>query len=171
MATVGLLAIVLGGCSNGSVLARGAGAPASLPTPLATSVQTTDGVWATIPMGRLGDPANTFWQLLFRPVSTASWSNEVEATATATNGGRVLASPGNRSLIVAVRPSADLTYTPLIATDNAARSWSDGLIASGLSARPAALAASGDGRALALVGPGEDGHVLTSWGTSPAGDS
>ncbi len=163
-ASVGLLVIILNGCSHGSAPGRGAGTAVPFPTPLATSVQTADGAWATIPMGHLGDPANTFWQLLFLPMGTASWSNEVEATATATNGGLVLASPGNRSLIVAVRPSADLTYTPLIATDNAARSWSDGLIASGLTARPAALAAGGDGRALALVGPRDDGHVLLSSG-------
>lgn len=162
--TVLLLAISLYGCSNGSASTKNAGAVPSLPTPLATSVQTADGVWATLPMGHLGDPANTFWQLLFRPVGAASWSNDVEAAATATNGGLVLASPGDRRLIVAVRPSADLTYTPLIATDNAARSWSDGLITSGLTARPAALAAGGDGQALALVGARGGSHVLTSSG-------
>jgi hypothetical protein len=166
LAGMSLLAISLGGCSDGTASARDAGAAIapSFPTPLATSVQTADGIWATIPMGYLDDPANTFWQLLFRPLGAASWSNEVEATATATNGGLVLASPGDRRLIVGVRPSADLTYTPLIATDNAARSWSDGLITSGLSARPAALAAGGDGQALALVSARDGARVLTTSG-------
>ncbi|MGO9657565.1 MAG: hypothetical protein ACLP7F_04280 [Acidimicrobiales bacterium] len=166
LAGMGLLAMSLCGCSDGTAPARdggAAGAP-SFPTPLATSVQTSDGIWATIPMGHLDDPANTFWQLLFRPLGAASWSNEVEATATATNGGLVLASPGDQRLIVAIRPSADLTYTPLISTDNAARSWSDGLITFGLSARPAALAVGGDGQALALVSGRDGAQVLTTSG-------
>ena len=80
----------------------------SFPTPLATSVQTAAGTWATIPMGHLGQPLNTFWQLFFQPPGATSWSNQVEATATATNGGLVLASAGDRSVIVGVRPSVRL---------------------------------------------------------------
>ena len=119
------------------------------PTPLATSVQTSDGTWATIPMGRLDEPLNTFWQLFYRPDGSVPWSNRVEATATATNGGLVLASAGP-SLLVGVRPSVDLTFTPLISTSNGGRSWSDGLVAKELAARPDALATTA-GHALALV--------------------
>ena len=64
----------------------------ALPTPLATSVPAGGGTWATVAMGDLGQPLNTFWQLLFRPAGTNSWSDRVEATAVATNGGLVLAS-------------------------------------------------------------------------------
>ncbi len=154
----------LAGCSGGA----GAGAPAgavapSLPTPLATSVQASDGSWATVAMGHLDQPANTFWQLLFRPAGTARWSDRVEATATATNGGLVLAS-GGRSLTVAVRPSADLTYTPLISTSGSAASWSNGLISAGLAARPDALALGPGGRALALVDARGGPQVLATAG-------
>jgi hypothetical protein len=105
-------------------------------------------------MGRPDQPLNTFWQLFFRPTGARSWSDQVRATATATNGGLVLAS-GGTSLIVGIRPSELLTFTPLIATSDGARSWSDGLVAEGLAARPDALAAGPDGQALALV----DGHA------------
>ena len=76
----------------------GAGPPSlptslALPTPLATSVPAGGGTWATVAMGDLGQPLNTFWQLLFRPAGTM-WSDHVEATAVATNGGLVLASGG-----------------------------------------------------------------------------
>ena len=55
------------GLHLGSHTAGGAAAGApTLPTPLATSLQTADGTWATIPMGRLDEPFNTFWQLLFK---------------------------------------------------------------------------------------------------------
>ena len=115
-------------------------------------------------MGRLDEPLNTFWQLMFKPTTEAPWSNQVEATATATNGGLVLASAGGRSLIVGVRPSVDLTFTPLISTSDAARSWSEGLVSQALAARPDALATDGDGQALALVDDGGGARVLASTG-------
>lgn len=162
-----LLGASLGGCSSGGVpsarSAAGTAAP-SFPTPMATSVDTSEGTWATIPMGQLDQPLNTFWQLLFRPAGSASWSNQVEATATATNGGLVLASPGDRSLIVGIRPSARLTFTPLITTTDGARSWSNGLIAAGLAARPAALAAGAGAQALALANGHGGAQVLATAG-------
>ncbi len=121
-----------------------------LPTPLATSVLAGGGTWATVAMGDLGQPLNTFWQLLFRPDGSASWSDRVEATAAATNGGLVLAGGGN-ALVVGVRPSNLLTFSPLISTTNAGRSWSNGLLGQGLAPHPTALATGTNGRALAIV--------------------
>ena len=167
LGAVGLWAGTLASCSAGgttrAVAGAGTAAP-SFPTPLATSVQTAAGTWATVPMGHLGQPLNTFWQLFFRPPGATSWSNQVEATATATNGGLVLASSGDRSVIVGVRPSVKLSFTPLIATSNGARSWSNGLITAALAARPAALAASTAGPAWALVDEHGGTRVLASAG-------
>ena len=132
--------------------------PRWLPTPLATSVQAGGGTWATVAMGDLGQPLDTFWQLLFRPSGASSWSDRVEATAVATNGGLVLAS-GSDSLVVGVRPSNDLTFSPLISTSNGGRSWSNGLLNQGLVSRPQALA-SARRRALAIVQGGEGAQVL-----------
>jgi len=156
------------GLSACSARAAGGDAPhasatPSVPTPMATSIDTAHGTWVTLPMGRLDEALNTFWQLFFRPAPTGSWSNQVEATATATNGGLVLAPTGSGGLVVGIRPSSYLTYTPLIATPGASSSWSDGLIEAGLAARPDALATSGSGDMLALVG-GADARVLTSKG-------
>ena len=120
-----------------------AGAPL-LPTPLATSVQAGGGTWATVAMGDLGQPLDTFWQLLFRPSRASSWSDRVEATAVATNGGLVLAS-GSNSLVVGVRPSNNLTFSPLISTSDGGRSWSNGLLNQGLVSRPQALASARTG--------------------------
>jgi hypothetical protein len=119
-------------------------------------------------MGNLGQPVNTFWQLFFRRDGARTWSNQVEASATATNGGLVLASAG-QSLVVGVRPSQLLTFTPLISTADAGRSWSTGLISLDLASRPAALAMAPSGEALALVngrgGPEvlESTRSLSSW--------
>ena len=71
---------------------------------------------------------------------------------------------GDRSVLVGVRPSVRLSFTPLIATSDGARSWSNGLITAGLAARPAALAASTGGQALALVYEHDGAHVLASAG-------
>jgi hypothetical protein len=139
-------------------------APA-LPTPLATSIQSSTGTWATLPMGRLGQPLNTFWQLFFRPTGATTWANTVGATATATNGGLVLATAAGQPLIAAIRPSNLLRFSPLIATDNGGASWTNGLLSEGLAATPSSLSTATTGRTLALVNRGLSGQVLTSRGT------
>jgi hypothetical protein len=150
---VSMLVLSACGATSATAQARAAGvgtdAP-SLATPLATSVRASGGTWATVAMGDLGQPLNTFWQLLFRPDGPGSWSDRVEATAVATNGGLVLAGGGG-PLIVGVRPSHDLTFSPLIATTDGGRSWSNGLLDQGLASRPGALAGGPSGRALAIT--------------------
>ena len=149
---------------------RGEHSTLAISTPLSTSIQTSGGLWAAVPMGHLGQPLNTFWQLLNQPAGATAWSDQVEATATGTNGGLVFASPDNRTLDVGIRPSNLLTFSPLISTANNGRSWSDGLLVSGLASRPNALAADGD-HSLALVGTGHGEKVeassttLSSWRT------
>ena len=165
LAVVVLGAMVLVACSTrGAPSALALPGASSLPTPLATTVQTPAGTWATVPMGNLDQPLNTFWQLFFRPTGAASWTNQVEATATATNGGLVLAPAQGGSVIVGIRPSLRLTYSPLITTSDAGRSWSNGLVTDGLVARPNALAAGAFGQALALVDNRDGSEVLTSAG-------
>jgi hypothetical protein len=155
----------LGACSAGPERG-GAQAQPLLPvatTTLATSASTSTGTWATLPMGHLDQASNTFWQLFYRPLGKTAWANEVEATATATNGGLVLA-PAGPELTVGIRPSADLSFSPLISTSNGGRSWSNGLVAEGLALRPSALAVSAGGHAVALPAGHPPGTVLTSMG-------
>lgn len=132
--------------------------------PLASSATTPSGVWATVAMGHLQDPLNTFWQLPFRPAGKATWTNQVKATATATNGGLVLASAGKR-LLVGIRPSVDLTYTPLIATSDGGITWSTGLIDQGLSSAVSALAVDPTGRAMAITSTKAGSQVVSESGS------
>jgi hypothetical protein len=155
------LAAGITGCGRGTPQ-RTTVAPPSVAAPLATSVQAAGGTWATLPMGHLGDPANTFWQLLYRAAGASSWSDRVEATATATNGGLVLASAAGRSLLVGVRPSNRLNFSPVIATSDG-HAWTNGLTGA-LASRPAALAAGRSGQALALVTTGSTTAVEASPG-------
>lgn len=161
LALPALTAILLAACGSPSRTPSGSAAP-SIPTPLATSVQTSAGTWATVAMGHLNQPLNTFWQLLFRPAGGTSWSNQVQATAAATNGGLVLASARGRGLLVGVRPTNLLTFSPLIFTSDAGRSWSTGLLGEGLVAHPDALAANSASQLLALVSARAGTQVLSS---------
>lgn len=170
-----------GGCSAGrhSTTAETVAAQApAIPTPMTTSLPTVAGTWVTLPMGRLDEALNTFWQLFYRPSGPSSaWSNQVEATATATNGGLVLARGPNGELVVGVRPSSYLTFTPIIYTTNAAKTWSTGLLDAALAATPDALAVGPRGQGLALVGSGNDISVmeatsgLSTWRTLTGGSA
>jgi len=163
----------LASCSSTVSTSSGAGPNDSAAgnTPLATSVDTTEGTWATVAMGDLDQPDNTFWQLFHRPAGAASWTNQIQATAVATNGGLVLAPSPGSSVVVGVRPYDLLTFSPLIASADGGRTWSNGLLPSGLASAPDALAVNAQGRALAIVGKDQTApsqsvltsESLTSW--------
>ena len=159
LASVGISA--LGGAPAGGDATSGVPA---IPTPLATSIHSGAGTWVTLPMGNLSQPLNTFWQLFFQPAGTTSWTDKVEATAVATNGGLVLASAGDQPFVAGVRPSHLLRFSPLISTDDGGHSWSSGLLQEGLTASPGALSTGLAGQSLALVGDGFGARVLTSTG-------
>jgi hypothetical protein len=134
----------------------------SVSTPLATSLQSTAGTWVTLPMGRLAQPLNTFWQLFFRPAGATSWTNKVGATATATNGGLIMASAAGQPFVAAVRPANLLHFSPLIATTDAGTSWTNGLLPQGLSPSPDSLSIAPNGHAVGLVKSGLDAEVLVN---------
>ena len=104
------------GCSNQSSSLPDPAATPPAAVPLATSMASTVGTWVVLPMGHLHDPENTFWQMLFEPTGSTTWSNQVEATAVATNGGVVLAATPGGAVIAGVRPANKLRYSPLVVT-------------------------------------------------------
>lgn len=153
LGALGATALALGSMLAAPLAApstAGAAPAATTPLPLATSVPTAQGTWATVAMGRLDQPLNTFWQLFYQPAGSTSWTNQVEATATATNGGLVLGSDA-AALVVGVRPSNELRYSPLITSSDGGRSWSNGLLFQGLVAAPDALALAPGQAPVALV--------------------
>jgi hypothetical protein len=171
LTAVMLTPFALAACSGGGSppAAHSAAGSPSIATPLATSLETSAGSWATVPMGHLDQPLNTFWQLLFRPAASKLWANQVQATAVATNGGVILASTQARAILAGIRPSNLLTFSPLILTADSGRTWSTGLLPAGLAARPDSLAANSPTQALALVeGHGEtqvlaSAHGISAW--------
>ncbi len=132
--------------------------------PLASSVTTSSGSWATVAMGHLDQPLNTFWQLFFLASGATRW-NLVTPTGVADNGGLVVAVPDTGAIAVGFVPSQFLRYSPLALSSNGGATWSPALVPSALSARPDALATVGatpatpgtagsPGAALALVSRG-----------------
>ncbi len=160
---------MLGACVASGCGANRANSPSAasvipaVRTSLATSIETSAGSWATVAMGHLDEPLNTFWQLLFKPTGAAAWSDRASALAVATNGGLVVASQSGRSLVVGIRPSVDLEYSPLITTSGGG-SWTPAGPLGALADEPDSLAVAGGGEALALVGEGRDARVLASPG-------
>ena len=130
--------------------APSAGAPS-----LATSLGTAAGTWAITVMGGSAASHNNFWQLFMRPAGSTEWKL-VTPPGVADNGGLVTAGTGGQSLITGIRPSQDLTYTPLTTTRNGGQAWSPaGPLDAALAAAPDALAAApATGHLLALLTTG-----------------
>lgn len=137
-------------------------APSEL-TGLATTLETSAGTWAVVPMGRLGQPLDTFWQLLFRATSSARFSDVVSGLGVATNGGIVLAPGPGTGILAGVRSAARLTFSPVAASLTAGRSWQPvAPLPESLADSPGALVALSNGTDLALVGSGSHLEVLAT---------
>jgi hypothetical protein len=144
-----------------------AAAPAQIvsesPSALATSVQTSTGTWATVPMGHLDQPLNTFWQLFYRASGTSSWSNATSTLALATNGGLIIATPDGQSVEVGIRPANRLTFSTLLTASPTQSSWTTGLLPAGLAADNSAVATDAlNGSSAALLNDGDSVRAVSS---------
>ena len=137
----------------------------SFPPLLPTSLTTAGGTWATLPMGRLDQPLNTFWQLLYLPQSGARWADRVSALGVATSGGITIASAGGADLYAATAPSEQLAFSPVVRTTG--RGWADEPPAPG---RAVALAAT-TGRPLVALVAGRSGTRLVAAPATPSSAS
>jgi len=159
----------LAGCGSAKAPAPGASAAAAVPPLTAmSSVPIAGATWATVPMGAAAGP-DEFWQL-FRLPAGGRWTLETPPDI-ATNGAILLAGqPGTGSggtagtagtLAAGVRPSLDLTYSPITTTADGGRDWATLPPASGLASEADALAAAPGGQLLAL-GQDHTADVYTS---------
>ena len=146
-------------CGSHSALSSAAAADGPIGAPLTTSVATSLGSWATVPMGHLDDPNNTFWEEFTLPAGGGKW---VERTPpdVADNGGLVTA-PTATGVVVGFRPSNLLTFSPLASTTDGGTTYTPGLLPGGLADVPDALSVAASGHAVALTGA----QVLTSTST------
>ena len=152
---------LLAGCSSAQARAP-APAPSAATAPLATSLAQAGGrAWAIVAMGGSAAADNSFWEVFTRPLGSSQWAL-VTPPGVADNGGLVAAVPSAaQGLDVAVRPSQDLTFSPLALTGNGGRTWDTGLVDASVAAVPDALALGG-GRMLVLLGDGAIDQAATS---------
>ena len=161
--TLALAAGTLTGCStssstSGTSSAAGVGG-AGPAIPLASSTVTASTTWATLAMGHLDDPFNTFWELL--ALTGGSPWQLATPPGVASNGGlAVAARPG--SVLAGFGPFQDLQFSPLADSADQGSSWGTGLLPAGLARVPDALA-EGTTDSLALLRTG-GGAVVASTG-------
>ena len=152
-----VLAVVVGcglllqAFATGSVAAAGSGPAAGL----ASSVTTSAGTWALLPM-------QGFWELFLLPNGRGTWSLRTPP-GVADNGGLVVSAGSPSSLLVGFRPSQNLKYSPLATTGDGGQTWTPGIFPGALARGPGALAASSGGRLMVVSQDSDDGV----W-TSPA---
>ncbi len=146
----GLAALLAGAC-----LAPGtatAAAPATRSDALRSAVSGASGTWVVLPMGQLGDPSNTFWQLVHAAPGSSHWS-VVTPEGVADNGG-IVAGVSPISVDAGILPSGLLRFSPLARSTDGGRTWNPAFLPGALAALPDALAGppAGAGTALAVVG-------------------
>jgi hypothetical protein len=174
-ATAGALAgVLLAACGSTRAADTTSPSPASAALPIATSLADPAGAsWAVVELGGASAEHNNFWELFVRPAKASSW-HVVTPAGAASNGGLIMAS-GATSQFAAYRPSQYLTFSPLAATTNQGRSWSQGnLVSPGLADVPDALAAGPGGQLLALSDTGTvrlGAHDGASWRLVASRDS
>jgi hypothetical protein len=151
-------------CASASAKVTTTPAPVTA-VPLATSLVTAQGGWATMVMGGSAASENNFWQLFVRPPGSTSWSL-VTPPGVADNGGLVAAGTAT-SLLIGFRPSQDLAFSPLASSSDTGKTWSTGLLDASLADVPDALSTGPGGQQLALLSDGtiDLGSGTGSWST------
>jgi len=153
-------AMAAAGCGSGS--ASGSGNSSSGGSPigyavapsLATSGSTATATWGILVMGGSAASEDNFWQLFTRPAGSARWSL-VTPPGVADNGGLVMAPAGRGPLVVGIRPSQGLVFSPLATTSDDGKTWTPGLVDAGLADVADSLAvAFASGQQFALLGNG-----------------
>jgi hypothetical protein len=167
LAAIALLACGCASTATRSTSAAGtAGVSAAAPLSAATSVAATDGTWAVIPMGGTGP--NLFWQLFGLTKADGDWSLDTPPDI-ATNGALILAPQDGKGrdaapLLVGVRPSLDLSFSPVTDTSDDGKAWTTLTPQSGLADVPDALAATPDGQLIAISTGGQVSELSSPQG-------
>jgi len=105
-------------------------------------------------MGGSAASEDNFWQLFTRPARATAWKL-VTPPGVADNGGLVMAPSGGGALVVGIRPSQGLVFSPLATTSDGGRTWTPGLVDAGLADTADSLAvASGSAQQFALLSNG-----------------
>jgi hypothetical protein len=146
-AAVSLAIGALAGCTaSGASVPRPVSASAGPTIPLTNSSVAGTPTWATLAMGHLDDPLDTFWQLL--TLNGSRW-HLATPPGVASNGGLMVAAVST-SVLAGFGASQALQFSPLARTVDQGSSWQAGILPGSLSLVPDGLA-QGSGESLALL--------------------
>ena len=139
LAAAALATGVLAACgSTPAQVNAGLSAAPAASLPIATS-GAANADWAVLQLGGSSARHDNFWELFIRPSGARTWKLATPP-GVASNGGLIVAGRG-LGLIAGFRPSQLLTFSPLAATADQGKSWSQGaLVSPGLADVPDALA-------------------------------
>jgi hypothetical protein len=161
-----LAAALLAGCGAVAAAPPAARLPSAAAPSLATSEASAAETWAVVVMGGSSAAHNNFWQLFTRSANAARWTLATPP-GVADNGGLTVADVGPGSLVTVIRPSQDLTFSPLSASRDEGAHWSQGgLLPAGLANFPDAFAGAPGGRLIALTSRGGTqvaAHAGATW--------
>ena len=152
-----LAAVTAAGLASCGSAHAGQATPSAPPVrlSLATSAGYPDGSWAVIVMGGSAAQHNDFWQVFVRPGQAGAWKLATPLGA-ASNGGITVAAEGGPALAAAIRPSQDLSFSPVASSSDNGAKWAQaGLLDAPLAGYPDALAAAPDGGLIALTRTGD----------------
>ena len=152
-----LAAVTAAGLASCGSAHAGQAAPSAHPVrlSLATSANYPDGSWAVLAMGGSAARHNDFWQMFVRPAQAGAWKLATPL-GVASNGGITVAAEGGRTLTAAIRPSQDLSFSPMASSsDNGAKWGQAGLLDAPLAGYADALGAAPDGGLIALTRTGD----------------
>ena len=159
-----LSAAVLSACSSpeGAIPVLRTSGEAVNSAPLTSSSADQTGTWATVALGNLNDPLNTFWQLFFLSASSSEWELATPP-GVASNGGLVATVSPSGTVTAGFEPALDLRFSPLAQSADQGATWAPGVLPGGLALVADSLAASSGHQELALLRSG-GGEVVTSSG-------
>jgi hypothetical protein len=159
-----LSAAVLSACSSpeGALPVLRTSGEAVNSAPLTSSFAGQTGTWATVALGNLNDPLNTFWQLFFLSASSSEWELATPP-GVASNGGLVATVSPSGTVTAGFEPALDLRFSPLAQSADQGATWAPGVLPGGLAMAADSLAASSGHHELALLRTG-GGEVVTSSG-------
>ena len=152
-----LAAVTAAGLASCGNAHAGQAAPSAPPVrlSLATSAGYPDGSWAVLVMGGSAAQHNNFWQVFVRPGQAGAWKLATPL-GVASNGGITVAAEGGPALAAAIRPSQDLSFSPVASSSDNGVKWAQaGLLDAPLAGYPDALAAAPDGGLIALTRAGD----------------
>ncbi len=152
-----LAAVTAAGLASCGSTHAGQAAPSAPPVrlSLATSADYPDGSWAVLVMGGSAAQHNNFWQVFVRPGQAGAWKLATPPGA-ASNGGITVAAEGGPALAAAIRPSQDLSFSPVASSSDNGAKWAQaGLLDAPLAGYADALGAAPDGGLIALTRTGD----------------